>query len=97
MVAELLKAEAVNVNQITFHTEFTPLHFAISKSHWAAARALIAAGADLNAVNQAGCCGTPLHLAVSKAAADIAKEIIKKGADVDAVSGIKCCLGRAST
>ena len=64
---------------------------------------LIDAGADLDALNQAGVCGSPLHLSVSKANADITKEIIKKGenclfyfrrsqivcsgADVNAVSG----------
>ena len=40
---------------------------------------LIDAGADLDALNQAGVCGSPLHLSVSKANAGITKEIIKKG------------------
>ena len=44
-----------------------------------AARVLIEAGADLDALNQAGVCGSPLHLSVSKANAEITREIIKKG------------------
>ena len=40
---------------------------------------LIEAGADLDALNQAGVCGSPLHLSVSKANAEITREIIKKG------------------
>ena len=50
---------------------------------------LIDAGADLDALNQAGVCGSPLHLSVSKANADITKE-----------KGEKClflCLMRGSS
>ena len=86
-VVETLISKGADINKVTFHTEFTPLHFSVSKSHWSTAKILVEAGADLNAINQAGCYGSALHYAITKAEANFVKTLIAKGADVNLESG----------
>jgi hypothetical protein len=57
---------------------------AISESDWSGADALIAAGADVNAVLYGD--GTPLIAAVNAGSTEYAQKLIDRGADVDAVA-----------
>jgi ankyrin repeat protein len=64
----------------------TALHFASWKGHVDAARALLAAGADVNAHSKMGHWGTtPLHAAAHGNQRPIAELLIEHGADVNAL------------
>jgi ankyrin repeat protein len=63
----------------------TPLHCATWKGHQNVVSALLAAGADVNAVNQNEHWGTtPLHAAAHANQAAIAKMLLDQGADTKA-------------
>jgi ankyrin repeat protein len=72
----------------------SPLHLAVLRDDDAAVDALIAQGADVNALNQAG--ATPLHYAVTNAR--IVTALLTRGAKPDVVSkiGITPLLGAVS-
>ncbi|MFI7121954.1 ankyrin repeat domain-containing protein [Amycolatopsis sp. NPDC049868] len=55
-------ADGVDVNITESRSNYTPLHFAVQEGKVDAARALLDAGADVQAVYAPG--ATPLHLAV---------------------------------
>jgi len=64
----------------------TPLHCAAWKGHVEAVGILLAAGADVNAVNQNGHWGpTPLHAAAHGNQAPVAELLIQHGANVNAL------------
>ena len=74
----------VNVTDWTNSTYYdTPLHQAASRNSTAAAIPLIAAGADVNALNLYG--ESPLHHAASGNSAAVAIRLIGAGADVNAL------------
>jgi ankyrin repeat protein len=100
MVKLLVEAGAdVNARLVTNHAEMvgdedqwevrTPLHYETAHADVEAAGVLIAAGADVNAVNEAG--DTPLHLVAESvfekdpaAAVELAARLVRAGADVAA-------------
>jgi ankyrin repeat protein len=59
---------------------WTPLHLASFFGHLDAARALLDAGADVNAVSRNGLANTPLHAAAAGRHADVALLLIEWGA-----------------
>jgi ankyrin repeat protein len=66
---------------------FTPLHLAVFARNAAAARALIDAGADLDAIATASFARvTPLGTAAAFGVNDIAALLVERGADVDATA-----------
>ena len=60
---------------------WTPLHLASFFGQLDAVRALIAAGADVNAVSRNGLRNTPLHAATAGKHTDVALLLLKNGAD----------------
>jgi hypothetical protein len=71
------------VNQID-KNGYTPLMYAIDRSHVAVAQELLNAGADVNAPGKDGY--TPLMMAVAVSKADMVAMLLKAGADTNAVS-----------
>lgn len=61
----------------------TPLHIALYQEDEIAARNLIEAGADVNAVGEDGI--TPLHIAASKGYTELAFTLLENGADPSAM------------
>src|SRR5438105_1550208 len=64
---------------------WTPLHLAAFFGHLEAARLLLDAGADVNAVSQNNLTNTPLHAATAGKHSDLASLLIDHGADGHAV------------
>lgn len=60
---------------------WSPLHCAASRGHVAAVRALVAAGADKDAIDDESC--TALHLAVFRGFEGVVEELVAAGANVD--------------
>src|SRR5205823_14122776 len=60
---------------------WTPLHLAAFFGHLDAARLLLDAGADVNAVSQNSLTNTPLHAATAGKHPDVALLLIDHGAD----------------
>ena len=71
------------VNQID-KNGYTPLMYAIDRSHVAVAQELLNAGADVNAPGKEGY--TPLMVAVAVSKADMVAMLLKAGANMNAVS-----------
>ena len=80
-VIELLLQKGANTEAQTRRTMDTPLHMACSGGHTNAARALVACGADLNAVNKMG--WTPLHVALTKRHTKLSDALVQMGADAN--------------
>lgn len=72
----------------------TPLHAAIWQADDEAALALIAAGADVNAVGEDGY--TPLHAAIAQARVPLARRLTDRGASWDAVNAFACSVREAA-
>src|SRR5262245_32723921 len=72
----------------------TPLHAAIWAADGEAARALIDAGADVNAVGEDGY--TPLHAAIAQSDVALARRLIGRGASWDAVNAFACSVREAA-
>jgi ankyrin repeat protein len=89
IVRELLKSMVKKgtagkvVNKID-KNGYTPLMYAIDRSHVAVAQQLLSAGADVNAPDKEG--HTPLMMAVAVSKADMVEMLLKAGADTNAVS-----------
>jgi hypothetical protein len=64
----------------------TPLHVAIWARDDEAARALLEAGADVNAKGEEGY--TPLHVAVAQHNVAVARDLVARGASWDTTSGL---------
>jgi len=62
----------------------TPLHLAATNADVTAVKALLAAGADVNAKDMDG--NTPLHMAAYTNRIEVAKVLLEAGADVNAES-----------
>ena len=62
---------------------YTPLAIAVRRGRGAIARALVKAGADVNAASESG--DTPLLIAVREGKLDLAFWLVKAGADVNAI------------
>ena len=60
---------------------WTPLHLAAFFGHLDAARALIDAGADIDAFSRNGLTNTPLHAATAGRHGDVALLLVEHGAD----------------
>ncbi len=75
---DLLLEHKVKVNVYAKGYNMTPLHMAVEAESEYMVRKLLKAGADPNAVAQAG--QTPLHLAMEPADFNIVKHLIKAGA-----------------
>lgn len=85
-MVELLIQHGVNVDVMDNHGT-APLHTAIRSGDVAVAKALIEAGADVNAKNvnhQGDSDNSPLHLAIHEGHGDLARLLIEAGADVQA-------------
>ena len=72
----------------------TPLHAAIWNNAFDAARDLIEAGADVNAVGEDGY--TPLHAAISQGHIALARRLTDRGASWDAVNAFACSVREAA-
>jgi orotate phosphoribosyltransferase len=72
----------------------TPLHAAIWSKEFDAARHLIEAGADVNAVGEDGY--TPLHAAISQGHIALARRLTDRGASWDAVNAFACSVREAA-
>ena len=72
----------------------TPLHAAIWASDDEAARALIEAGVDVNAVGEDGY--TPLHAAIAQSRVALARRLTDRGASWDAVNVFACSVREAA-
>ena len=81
-LAEVLIDEGINVNKADRTYRATPLHYANSRDGTAAARVLIAYGADPERKDRLG--KTPLHYAAQVNASKMAKLLISNGVDLDA-------------
>ncbi len=64
----------------------SPLHAALWAGDDEAAKALVGAGADVNAPGEMS--ETPLHVAVAQGNAGMARHLLEHGADWDTVSGL---------
>ena len=85
-VNELLAQEPELVRSVDADFS-TPLHWAAWKNQVEVARVLLAAGADVNAVNQNGHWGTtPLHAAAHGNQKAVAEVLIDAGADLTAMN-----------
>lgn len=71
-------------------SHFTPLHEAVARQHYAVARMLLAAGANVNAQQNAGYSQSPLHLALWSDARDGVTDrcqfLLRHGADREQLS-----------
>src|SRR6185503_1170357 len=72
----------------------TPLHAAIYASDDEAARALIDAGADVNAAGEDAY--TPLHAAIAQGNTALARRLTDRGASWDAVNAFRCSVREAA-
>ena len=72
----------------------TALHAAIWAADDEAARALIAAGADVNAVGEDGY--TPLHAAIAQGDVPLARRLTERGASWEAVNAFACSVREAA-
>jgi len=72
----------------------TPLHAAIWSADDEAARALIDAGADVNAMGEDGY--TPLHAAIAQSRVALARRLTDRGASWDAVNAFACSVREAA-
>ena len=81
-VLRLLLAARADIEARTRHGGHTPLHVAGRSARAGAARALLAAGADANAVTTTG--ATPLHFAAGSGNPDAVAALLDHGADADA-------------
>jgi orotate phosphoribosyltransferase len=72
----------------------TPLHAAIWAGDDEAARALIDAGADVNAAGEDGY--TPLHAAIAQVNVRLARRLTDRGASWDAVNAFNCSVREAA-
>jgi orotate phosphoribosyltransferase len=72
----------------------TPLHAAIWASDDDAARALIEAGGDVNAVGEDGY--TPLHAAIAQSNVALARRLTARGASWDSVNAFACSVRDAA-
>ena len=66
---------------------WTPLHLAAFFGHIDAARLLLEAGADVNAVSRNSLANTPLHAATAGKHTDVALLLVASGANARAVDG----------
>ena len=78
-----------DINKIDDQFGGTPLLLAIREGHTETVRALIAAGADVNARNEDG--WTPLHIAALYGHTDVAKALIAAGAKRSWCSASSSC------
>ena len=72
----------------------TPLHAAIWTRQFDAARALIDAGADVNAVGEDGY--TPLHAAIAQGEVPLARRLTERGASWESVNAFACSVREAA-
>jgi orotate phosphoribosyltransferase len=72
----------------------TPLHAAIWAADDEAARELIEAGADVNAVGEDGY--TPIHAAIARSNVALARRLTERGASWDAVNAFACSVRDAA-
>lgn len=79
-------ADPAAVNSFSYDG-WTPLHLAAFFGHPDAARILIQAGAELNAVSRNGLRNTPLHAATAGKHSDVALLLLAEGADPRVVDG----------
>jgi ankyrin repeat protein len=89
-LTELLRADPAGV-KVRTEDGFTPLHLAAREGHEKAAGVLLAAGADVKAVDVPARWGqeswralTPLHVAATAGKAGVVKLLLDKGAEVNA-------------
>jgi ankyrin repeat protein len=83
---ELLAAQPERARSFS-HDGWTPLHLAAFFGREDAAKVLIAAGPDLNALAKNGNANTPLQAAVASRKANLARTLIAAGADVNVRTG----------
>ena len=76
-----LVAAGANVDMMD-QVRMTPLHFAARSGHEAVVRALLAAGAKINASTQTSGY-TPLHYAVQRLNVKVVRTLVAAGADVN--------------
>lgn len=92
-IAALLLEYGCDPRRMNGH-HFTPLHEAVAGRHYAIARMLLAAGADVNAQCNPGASQSPLHLAlwcdIRDGIADRCQFLLQYGADAKCQSYLPC-------